>query len=115
MPVSFMTKEHKKVLATKCSEKQDIEMPALPESPTHNNSSTASCNSEKEAKGGDEEEGWELKRIMSIQDVTGDAPIKCSTETCLLPAACAYVSTLDPTSRWFCCLDCQVRFVTIAS
>jgi hypothetical protein len=61
-----------------------------------------------EAQGGDEEvmELWELKKVMSIADVT-DGPIKCSTDTCTLAAACVYVS--NQALKWYSCLDCQVR------
>jgi hypothetical protein len=62
---------------------------------------------EQQQEEGDQEEVWYLKGIFSIEAVTG-APIKCSDETCLLPAACSYVSNLAPTTKWYTCLDCQV-------
>lgn len=59
--------------------------------------------------GNDEpEETWDMIKIMSINDLTSDSAIKCSTETCTLPAACAYVSNLAPKDKWYSCLDCQV-------
>ena len=59
-------------------------------------------------KQGDEmEEVWDVKKVMSIADVN-DCPIKCSTETCTLAAACVYISNLAPAEKWYTCLDCQV-------
>jgi hypothetical protein len=58
------------------------------------------------AGGGEIEEVWDVKKVMSIADVN-DCPIKCSTETCTLAAACVYVSNLEP-EKWYTCLDCQV-------
>jgi len=63
-----------------------------------------------ETKGDDDEvETWELKKILSIADVTGDSIVLCKTEGCGLPACCVYVSNKDSTN-WYSCLDCQVRF-----
>jgi hypothetical protein len=53
-------------------------------------------------------ETWELKRIMSIEDITGSEATKCMSESCSLLAACLYVSSLDPASEWYTCVDCQV-------
>jgi hypothetical protein len=65
-----------------------------------------------EAPDGDQgeemEEAWNVKKVMSIADVS-DCPIKCSTEKCALAAACVYVSNFAPTEKWYTCLDCQVR------
>jgi hypothetical protein len=58
-------------------------------------------------QGAEMEEAWDVKKVMSIADVS-DCPIKCSTETCTLAAACVYVSNLAPTEKWYTCLDCQV-------
>lgn len=57
------------------------------------------------------EEVWDLKGILSMESIN-ENPIKCSTEKCLLPAACYYVSNLKPLSKWYTCLDCQVRTTT---
>jgi hypothetical protein len=54
------------------------------------------------------QEVWELRRILSIKDIT-EAPTKCSNPTCQTTAACIYVSNLAPEDEWFSCLDCQVR------
>jgi hypothetical protein len=56
------------------------------------------------------EEAWDVKKIMSIADVN-DGPIKCKTETCALAAACVYVSNMEPTTKWYSCLDCQVSSI----
>ena len=60
------------------------------------------------------EEEWDLKSIMSIVAVTHECPIKCSHETCDLPAATVWVSNLKPTVNWYSCLDCQVCFTLSA-
>jgi len=51
-------------------------------------------------------EEWDLGRVMSVADVTGDAVIQCNQ--CDLPAACLYRSKKDPTKRVRFCLDCRV-------
>jgi hypothetical protein len=58
-------------------------------------------------QGEEAQEVWDVRKVMSIADVN-DCPIKCSTETCTLAAACVYVSNLAPTEKWYTCLDCQV-------
>lgn len=55
----------------------------------------------------DEPEVWDLKTILSVQDITEKAS-KCSTDTCNLHAACIWVSNQAPSEDWFTCLDCQV-------
>lgn len=55
------------------------------------------------------EEVWECVKIMSIEAVRSECPIKCSMDNCPLPAAVAYVSNRAPTEKWYGCLDCQVR------
>ena len=56
----------------------------------------------------DEEEQWDLKKIMSIAAVVRKSPIKCSHDTCTLVAATVWVSNLKPSENWYSCLDCQV-------
>lgn len=56
---------------------------------------------------GEEIEVWELKKILSYADITKEATIKCSTETCTLPACSVWISNLAPTEKWYSCLDCQ--------
>lgn len=55
------------------------------------------------------EDVWELVKIMSCADVSSDCPIKCSIESCPVPAAVAYVSNQKANEKWYGCLDCQVR------
>ena len=117
------------VLVAKCSNKQDVQMPAFPESPNKDNSGTFRSHAvtpfadDDDAKAApsyhsgddgeeeeDNDEAWDLKRIVSIQDLHGKSPVKCSTDTCDLLAACVYESTADPTNPWYSCLDCQVRY-----
>ena len=50
-------------------------------------------------------EEWDLKKIMSVEELT-KAPIKCKNEDCTLSSACVYVSNKGET--WNTCLDCQV-------
>ena len=59
---------------------------------------------------GDTDEQWDLQRILTIQDVVA-GPVMCSTDKCLLHAACVYVSTRG--NEWCSCLDCQVRTMTL--
>jgi hypothetical protein len=84
-------------------------------------SSTPAATADKDNKGKDaanddggydsgddeEEEQWDIKKIMSIHDVT-NCPVLCSTEGCNVPAAVILVSTLKPTEKWYSCLPCQV-------
>jgi hypothetical protein len=124
-----MTQEHKDALISKCSHKKDVPMPdfaAVAEDKTKATAQDApttdeTCNVKEgdpskvtesndindgdQADGEEMEEVWDVKKVMSIADM--DCPIKCSTETCTLAAACVYVSNLDP-AKWYTCLDCQV-------
>lgn len=60
----------------------------------------------------EEEEVWDIKKILSINEITQECPIKCATESCRLPAALIYASNLAPNDKWYTCLDCQVsKFV----
>jgi hypothetical protein len=52
---------------------------------------------------------WDLKKIMSIDDIMHECPIKCSHKTCKLPAATIWVCSAKPNENWYSCLDCQVR------
>eukprot|EP00980_Cylindrotheca_fusiformis_P023372 scaffold10429_cov126-Cylindrotheca_fusiformis.AAC.3 len=54
-----------------------------------------------------QEEVWDLRKILSFNDLNKDATIKCSTEDCLLAACSVWVSNLEPTTKWYSCLDCQ--------
>jgi hypothetical protein len=76
--------------------------------------------SSDDAKGGTEKEDvtkeddgsaeiWDLKRVLSIEQITKECPVKCSTEECPLPACCVWVSSRAPTTNWYSCLDCQAN------
>jgi hypothetical protein len=54
----------------------------------------------------EDDEQWELKKILTKANVTKDAPIKCSTEECMLAACCLYVSSTSG-EKWYSCIDCQ--------
>ncbi len=125
LPVSVMTDEHKDALIKHCAAKPDIDM-HLFGSKTPKNTGKARAISpdmadENGAKdpdtpehGGDNEsdaeEVWDLVKIIEIDALLIDSPVKCSTDTCLLPAACVYVSSHASTEKWYTCLDCQVSF-----
>jgi hypothetical protein len=108
-PINFMTEDHKISLARKCSNNPEmIEMPAflalaVEETPTTLNKE---CRGDKDGQDEADEE-WELKKIMSIQAVNHEAPIKCTD--CDLCAAVLYIDAKNPTVKWYACLDCQVR------
>ena len=55
-----------------------------------------------------EDETWELTKILSVAQVTGQHPVLCQTEGCCLKAAVVYVSSQTPDEKWWSCLDCQV-------
>jgi hypothetical protein len=52
----------------------------------------------------EDEEMWDLKKVLPLESIPS---IKCSLETCSLPACCIWVSDLDPKTNWYSCLDCQ--------
>jgi hypothetical protein len=65
-----------------------------------------------EEEEGEDDEMWDLKKIMSIAEITTAAPIMCNTEDCPLLACCVYQSqqdstTKNPPSKWYSCIDCQ--------
>jgi hypothetical protein len=64
--------------------------------------------SEEEEIGEDQEEVWDVTKIMSMKELNC-CPIVCSTESCATPAAVTYRSNLAPGEKWYSCLDCQVR------
>lgn len=53
------------------------------------------------------EESWDMKKIMSFEDLAKEGTIKCGSQTCPLAAAAVYCSTLS-NAKWYTCLDCQV-------
>jgi hypothetical protein len=74
------------------------------------NAMNSTAPEENQNEGGmEEEEQWDLKKIMSIAAVVRKSPIKCSHEACTLVAATVWVSNLKPSESWYSCLDCQVR------
>ena len=56
-----------------------------------------------------QEETWELTKILSVAEITGQFPVICQTDNCRLKAAVAYVSSAAPGNKWYSCIDCQVR------
>lgn len=54
------------------------------------------------------DEEWELKKIMPIEAINHEFPVKCSHDTCTLVAATVWVSNQKPDEKWYSCLDCQV-------
>ena len=85
--------------------KEVVESNPVDKGPGTSNEEEANDEEEEE----EEEEVWDLKKIMSVAEVTHECPIKCSHETCPLPAGVAWISNKDPTTKWYSCLDHQVR------
>ena len=53
------------------------------------------------------EDGYDLIKILSASEVTGDQII-CHKEDCSLRACCVYVSSNAASKeKWYYCLDCQ--------
>jgi hypothetical protein len=65
--------------------------------------------SEKDNDDEEDPELWTLTKVLPVQAIQHEAPIKCQTEDCTLLAATAWVSNRNPTHKWYTCLDCQVR------
>jgi len=70
---------------------------------------TATENAEANA---DDDEAWDLKKILPVEEIT-KFPIQCDDEECNLLAAVVWTASKDPTQKWRGCLDCQVRTVPI--
>jgi hypothetical protein len=88
-----------------CEQHQESEFGGWPEGVEP--PETESDDDKEETGKGGKDEVWTITKVVSIGDLT-DCPVKCSTETCALPAACVYVSSAAPTKKWYSCLDCQV-------
>ena len=56
----------------------------------------------------DAEEHWDLKKVMTYEDLSMGGAIKCGSEPCTLAAAVVYCSTLS-LQKWYTCLDCQLK------
>lgn len=123
MPISVMTDGHKEALIAHCTTKSDINMPVFGSKTPKNAGEARAISPEMADESGienrdtsehdqddetDDEEVWNLVKIIGVDALLIDSPIKCSTDTCLLPAACVYVSTQAPKEKWYTCLDCQV-------
>ena len=56
----------------------------------------------------DDEGQYDLKKIMTLQELQKEDCICCSQEGCGgLPAFGLYVNSINPQDRWYYCLDCQ--------
>jgi len=55
------------------------------------------------------EEKWDLTHIFSVEEINAAAAQRCMNRRCPLLACCKYVSSLDPSNVWFCCVDCQEK------
>jgi hypothetical protein len=62
---------------------------------------------QEDADEAEEVETWDLKKILSFQDITKEGTVKCSNEDCKLPACSVWISNLAPTTKWYYCVDCQ--------
>ena len=136
LPIKAMDEEHIRTLAAKCSKKRSPDMPEFPDEsvspssesihgksiadmqvegpPPKNKSGSSDTEEENKSEASDPlnevhedgEEKWELKKIVSLPDLTKERPIKCSTEDCRLAACSLWVSNLSP-DKWYSCIDCQ--------
>lgn len=55
----------------------------------------------------EKEELWDLKVVLSAEQIRMAHPVQCQTDGCELVACCIWSSTLDPETPWYSCLDCQ--------
>jgi hypothetical protein len=55
----------------------------------------------------EDEEKWDIQKIISMEELMREGTIKCSAETCSLAAAALYCST-NLKEKWYSCLDCQL-------
>jgi hypothetical protein len=130
LPIQTMTEEHKTLMTTKCSRQIAPVFPFLETktdsaantngTPTTSTSITTSTRTTTETtvvttlpptpmEDTPEEpqmEGWDLRKVMSVAELSREGTVKCSTETCVLAAAVVYQSTLTK-EKWYSCLDCQ--------
>lgn len=82
------------------------ESSTMPESSVITQSSVS-----EDDEGGEAENqgGYDLVKIFSIEDLLKDDAICCSQDRCGgLPAFGLYANNADPHDRWFYCLDCQM-------
>jgi hypothetical protein len=119
LPVSSLDPTHLETMAYHCSRRKNPTMPdfgAPPSSTTPGKRDAPSKALITPAPPQDDEgeekeedaEAWDLTRILSVEDIK-DCPIKCSSESCPLPAACVWISNQAPTTKWYSCLDCQTK------
>lgn len=85
------------------------ELTSSPSAVTSMPESSTTTQADEGSNDGQPSEVWDLKKILSLDDLTKDAAIKCSTDDCRLPACCIWVSNFMPTTKWYSCLDCQER------
>lgn len=86
-------------------EKHDIDVVVDDEEGEQNEDSNDNNNEEDEDE---EEEGWDLKHIHTIEEIKSGT-MKCMTKRCPLIACTTYVSSIDSSSVWYSCLDCQEK------
>jgi len=61
-----------------------------------------------EDDGDDDDEGqYDLKKVLTLEELQQEDTICCSQDGCGLPAFGLYVNNANPRDRWFYCLDCQ--------
>lgn len=90
-----------------CTEKSEVSKEIV-NNDNENKINSKVMNDNENTKEMDDDEQWDLKKIMSIAAVIRKSPIKCSHETCTLVAATVWVSNLKQSGKWYSCLDCQV-------
>lgn len=55
----------------------------------------------------EKEELWDLKVVLSANQIRMAHPTLCQSDGCNLVACCIWSSNLDPETPWYSCLDCQ--------
>jgi hypothetical protein len=63
--------------------------------------------SQRDLATSEDEEKWDIQRIISFEELMREGTIKCSSESCILAAAALYCST-SLKDKWYSCLDCQL-------
>ena len=55
------------------------------------------------------DEFWSLRVVLPIELINDTEGQQCDTTGCQLAACCAWSGSNDPSTPWYCCLDCQEK------
>lgn len=59
---------------------------------------------------GNDSERWELKLVLPIDQINDPFGQQCERRSgCQLAACCIWSGSKDPSTPWYCCLDCQEK------